>query len=314
MIKKSALRRIVMASLALIITLIIYLFPAKNDNPINVNNNLIKKSSGDVIYLLDNNYYVARTNIVILSKDVINKCKEIIETLTINSSKKEIIPNGFQPIIPKNTKINSISLKDGLLKVDFSKEFLSINAELESKMIESIIYSLTTLEEVENILIFVDGDLLTKLKDGNNVPNPLNRSFGINKVYDISSIKDTTKLTIYYISKYNDYYYYVPVTKVTNSPGDKIEIIIDELKSSPIKETNLMSFLASSAELLNYELLEEKINLSFNEYLLDDLNEKNILEEVKYAISLSVMDNFLVNEINFYIRDEKVLNVSSKDL
>lgn len=315
MLKKNALQRIFMASLSLAIALIIYLFPTKDNNPVTITKNTnYKNLDGDIVYLLDNNYYIARTSVAILSKSTIEKCKEIIETLTVGSSKKEIIPQGFKQIIPKNTKINSISLKDGLLKIDFSKELLNINADLEEKMIESIVYSLTILDEVKNILIFVNGELLTALNDGTILPNPLNRNFGINKVYDIEQIKNTTKVTIYYISKYHDYYYYVPVTKISNEPGNKMEIIINELKSSPVRETNLMSYLASNLELLNYELLEQKINLSFNKYLLDDFNDKNILEEVKYTIGLSVMENFNVKEINFFVDDEKVLDILTKNL
>lgn len=315
MLKKNALQRIFMASLSLAIALIIYLFPTKDNNPVTITKNTnYKNLDGDIVYLLDNNYYIARTSVAILSKSTIDKCKEIIETLTVGSSKKEIIPQGFKQIIPKNTKINSISLKDGLLKIDFSKELLNINADLEEKMIESIVYSLTILDEVKNILIFVNGELLTALNDGTILPNHLNRNFGINKVYDIEQIKNTTKVTVYYISKYQDYYYYVPVTKISNEPGNKMEIIINELKSSPIRETNLMSYLASNLELLNYELLEQKINLSFNKYLLDDFNDKNILEEVKYTIGLSVMENFNVKEINFFVDDEKVLDILTKNL
>ena len=34
----------------------------------------------------------------------------------------------------------------------------------------------------------------------------LDRTIGINKEFNITSLDNTTKTTIYYISKYNDYY------------------------------------------------------------------------------------------------------------
>ena len=65
-------------------------------------------------------------------------------------------------------------------------------------------------------------------------------------------------------------------------------MIIKELSSSPIYETNLMSYLNANAEISNYELVGETLKLNFNELLLNDIDEKNILEEVIYTISLSI--------------------------
>ena len=129
------------------------------------------------------------------------------------------------------------------------------------------------------------------------------RSFGINKVYDITNITTSSKTTIYYIGKEDDLTYYIPVTKIDNNPNEKIEIIINELKSAPIYETNLISFLASSVELLNYEILENQINLTFNNEIFEDFTEKNILEEVKYSIALSLMDTLNVKEVIFKVDD-----------
>ena len=179
---------------------------------------------------------------------------------------------------------------------------------MEEKLIEALVYTLTEINGVEQIMIFVDGTKLEVLPQSKiNLPNTLDRSYGINKVYDITSLKDLTKTTVYYIGEFNDLVYYVPVTKLENDKGNnKIEIIIDELKSSPIYETNLMSYLASSVELESYEELENQVTLSFNNAIFDDFNEKNILEEVKYSISLSIQDTLNVDEVIFKVNDEVV--------
>ena len=93
---------------------------------------------------------------------------------------------------------------------------------------------------------------------------------------------------------------------INNEKNNKVEIIIDELKSSPIYETNLMSYLASSVELESYEELENQITLSFNNAIFDDFNEENILEEVKYSISLSLQDTLDIDEVIFKV-DDKVI-------
>jgi len=292
MLKKNAFRRIMVSSLALVIVSILYFFPS------NENTNIIKTvnyidTNITPIYLLNKANYVVRTNIQIDSKDTLKKAKELIESLAIDSNKSEYIANGLKPIIPKNTKVIDISLDKKLLKINFSKELLNVNKDSEEKLIESLIYTLTEMKEIEEIMIFVEGTKLNVLPQTKiNLPNTLNRDFGINKIYDITNIKDVTKTTIYYVGKNEDVLYYIPITKMNNNKKEILKQIIEELKSSPIYETNLISYLASSTELLNYETLENQIYLSFNNEILSSLEEESILEEVKYSISLSLKDLF----------------------
>ena len=306
MLKKSSFRRIIVTTTALLIIALIYLFPNNDKHSYTTNLEYVNVEK-TVVYLIDNNEYVARTNIVLSEKELNAKVKQIIEALTINGSKKAYIPNGFNAIIPKNTKLLDLSLDNGILKINFSKEFLNIEEDLEEKLIESIIFTLTEIEEVKQIMIFIEDNQLTTLPHSKKkLPPTLDRSFGINKEYDLSSFKDTTKTTIYYLSKHNNNYYYVPVTKVSNDQSEKVEIIINALKSAPIYQTNLISYLATNAELLNYEILENSINLSFNNYILYDFENKQILEEVKYAIYLSVKDTYNISEISFIVDNETI--------
>lgn len=309
MIKKSSIRRICVATLALFLLLIIYLFP-NSDVTIKEHLDYIKKDEMP-IFLMDNSNYVARTSIAKTSQNINDQIKEIIETLTINSKKSTYIREGFSPIIPENTKILNLALENEILTINFSKEFLTISKENEEKMLEAIIYSLTELKEIKKIKILVENNPLTKLPNSNKkIPEFLDKTYGINKIYNLDSIKETSKTTIYYLSKINDYYYYVPVTKVSNEKLERVEIIIKELKSTPIYHTNLISYLAASTNITNYELLENAISLSFNNYLIANMKEEEILEEVKYSIALSLRDTYGVNEVIFNIPDEENIKIS----
>ena len=237
--------------------------------------------------------------------------RELLETLITDGSGEDKIPNGFTSIIPSDTKINSIELDKGILKVDFSKELLDVKKELEEKVIESIIYTVTEVKEIDKVVIFVDGKILTKLPKSNiNLPTTLDRSFGINKKYDITTFKDITPVTIYYINKHNNNTYYVPVTKYINDDREKIEIIIDELTTSPIYTSNLMSYLNSNTKLLKSNIDKDLMSLEFNDYIFNDYEDKKILEEVIYTISLSIYDNYNVHEVSF-INDSKEVYTSS---
>lgn len=299
MIKRSSIRRICVATLALFILLIIYFFPTSN----NISESLSYIEKDEMpIFLVDSMDYVARTTIVKDSDTTEKQILEIIETLTIGSKKSTYIRDGFKPIIPEKTKILNTKLEEGILTINFSKELLNVQNKDEEKMIEAIIYSLTEIKEVKKICILVDNNPLTTLPHSKKkLPQYLDKDFGINKIYNLDSIKDTSKTTIYYISKNNDYYYYVPVTKISNEKLERVEIIIKELKTTPIYHTNLISYLAASANMSNYEFLESSISLSFDNYLLANMKNDDILEEVKYSIALSLRDTYGINEIKFSI-------------
>ena len=143
MLKKGIIKRITISSLALLILLITYLFPTKIETtPYKQNLSYTEMQKGS-IYLLNKENYVSRVNIVINNKETLAKIKEIISLLTIKSKESEYLPADFYGVIPSGTLVNTITLEDGLLKIDFSKEFLNTDIGTERKMIESIVYSLT---------------------------------------------------------------------------------------------------------------------------------------------------------------------------
>lgn len=313
MIKRKIMRKLIVTSSILFAFILVYFIP-KDKELKNVKEELeynYKDVVKETIYLLDNNNYLGKAEIVLSTNDTVTMVRELLETLITDGIGEDKIPNGFTSIIPSDTKINSIELDKGILKVDFSKELLDVKKELEEKVIESIIYTVTEVKEIDKVVIFVDGKILTKLPKSNiNLPTTLDRSFGINKKYDITTFKDITPVTIYYINKHNNNTYYVPVTKYINDDREKIEIIIDELTTSPIYTSNLMSYLNSNTKLLKSNIDKDLMSLEFNDYIFNDYEDKKILEEVIYTISLSIYDNYNVHEVSF-INDSKEVYTSS---
>ena len=313
MIKRKIMRKLIVTSSILFAFILVYFIP-KDKELKNVKEELeynYKDVVKETIYLLDNNNYLGKDEIALSTNDTVTMVRELLETLITDGIGEDKIPNGFTSIIPSDTKINSIELDKGILKVDFSKELLDVKKELEEKVIESIIYTVTEVKEIDKVVIFVDGKILTKLPKSNiNLPTTLDRSFGINKKYDITTFKDITPVTIYYINKHNNNTYYVPVTKYINDDREKIEIIIDELTTSPIYTSNLMSYLNSNTKLLKSNIDKDLMSLEFNDYIFNDYEDKKILEEVIYTISLSIYDNYNVHEVSF-INDSKEVYTSS---
>ena len=297
MLKKSILKKIFVILSSLFILFILYLFPTKNDTQ-TVNESKEQQYSNS-IYLIDSNNYVSRVSVIINKEDKLEKVKEMINYLTINSTNSSYIKEGFSPIIPEGTKILSVSLDNDLIKINFSKDFYNIEEDKEDKMLSAIIYSLTSIEGIHKVSIYIEDSILNQLPNSKEkLPPTLDRTYGINKQYDLSSIKGTISTTIYYLNKYKDYYYYVPVTMINNNKKDKIEIIINELTSKTIYQTNLISYLNDSKQ-ISYEVNDEYILIKLSDELYKDLNTSNLIESVIYSMNLSIKENYNVKTVMY---------------
>ena len=315
MLKKKMIRKIIVSTSALFALFLIYMIP---NEKLDIKQNLEYVNLEVVtntIYLLDDDNYLGKTDVVVNSTSIEDKVKELVEVLISGGEGENKIPSGFKSILPSETKILSVKYENNLIKIDFSKDLLNINKDLEEKMIEALIYTITSVEDVEKIIIYVEGNVLSKLPQTNiTLPSTLDRNFGINKTYDFTSTKDLNQVTIYYLNKHNDNYYYVPVTKYLNDNRDKIKIIIDELTSTNTYNTNLLSYLNSNTEILAIEEQPDILELTFNSYIFSDIDNKDILEEVVYTICLSVKDNYDVDEVVIKSEDEEILKTVLKEI
>ena len=304
MLKRKLLKKIGLLLSCLIVVEIILLYP-KEETTIS----LKSEEETGVIYLLDENNYVARLDYMFTATSNKGKIKEIIDILTINNKNTLKIREGFKAIIPENTKLISMEIKKDLVCLNFSSEILNVDEKYEEKLVEALIYSITALKDINKISLAINGKRMEKLPRSNKkLEEILDRSYKINKEYDLKSMHNISEVTVYYLAKKNDYLYYIPVTKYTNNEKEKVEIIIDELKSSSTYNTNLISYINEETKLINYELLDKSLILNFNEQILSDINSSNIIEEVTYAINLSVQENYDIENVSYSINDNIISN------
>lgn len=313
MLKRFWVKRIFISTSALFAILLLYIIPSTDELDLtgSLNQELLyvdNELKTNEIFLLDSYNYLARTEVVVAETEIEKKAVELINILISGGSGESRVPNGFKAILPSDVKVLSVEYDNGVLKVNFSNELLDVNINYEEKVIEALVYTLTSIDGVDNIIIYVDGKVLNKLpQTGINLPSTLNRKIGINKQYDLNSTSNINNVTVYYVNKYNDDTYYVPVTKYLNDDREKIKIIVEELTSSSTYNSNLMSYLNSNAKLLATNETIDKLDLNFNQYIFNNYDEKDILEEVIYTIGLSVRDNYDVKEVNILVENEEII-------
>ena len=311
MLRTKALRKIFITTLSLFILVVAFsLKGVGNTETLAVTAHGEVENKGDIynIYLLNKNNLLVRSKIYMNEDNIKDRVYKII-----NSLKDSNKVNGLSGVIPSGTKLKDVIVGKEIVTLNFSKDILKVDLDKEKNMISSIVYSILELDKVEGVSILVEDEVFNKYPVSEEKLDPiLNKSIGINKVYDITSRNNINEVVIYYLDRINNDMYYVPVTKYINDDREKIKIIVEELASSYLYEGNLISFLNSNTVLLDYQDDDGIMRLNFNDYIMDG-NDK-LVEEVIYTISLSVFDNYPSEMVSFEVNGEVVGHVSRSDL
>jgi len=288
MIKKMTFRKIGITTLLLLLAFLLYHYPE------NIKENEETQEQNIYYYRLNQDNMLEMTIITCSSASLKDKIEKIIDTFLSDE----------EGILPEEVKLRGYTISDNLLKLDFSKEFINMTKEMEEKIIETLIYSLTSLDEIDKIMIFVEGERLEELPNSyKKLDLYLDRNYGINKVYDIDSFHDISMNTLYYLNSSN---YYVPVSYFYNDDSNHVKIIIEQLKSYPFLASGLSGTIDYELELMNYDLIEDTILLYFNDVLLESVKDGKLDEELKYSIGWSIKDSLNVKKVEFYVNNEKI--------
>ena len=295
MLREKILRKIYITTLIVFVLFIISSFTVNKTIPdikVEYQTKLSK------IYLLDDNNYLLEVNVSV--KDNIYDNIPIV----FNNLKDNKHYSGLKGLIPTNTKLNSYEINNKVLNIDFDDNLLKVNDDIKNKIIESLVFSYTSFKEIDKIMITINKKTLSEIN--NDYLDILTRDIGINKEYMITKLEDIQKVVLYYYEEKEGNKYYVPVTKYLNSKDDKIKIIIDNLKTNYLVKTNLMSYINDKVRIENYEKTNNIVTISFSSIL--DFNNDNILEEVIYVLSNSIIDSNIAEKVIFTHNDQ-ILNI-----
>lgn len=314
MIRTKALRKIFVATLSLFILLFVVTVTSREEVNVLKTNLEIEDIMGvsfNSIYLLNKDNRLVKSKILTDKLSEKEKIYSIISNLTIDNN--NTIEEDLSGLIPKKTKVKEVIVGKNIVTIDFSKDILEVDKDIEKNMISSIVYSIMDLGNYTGVSILVEGESLLEFPNSKEkIPPVIDKSIGINERYNVTSRNNINKVVIYYLENINNNIYYVPVTKYLNDDREKIKIIVEELSSNYIYETNLMSFLNNNAKLLEYREEDNIMYLNFNDYLFDG-NDK-VLEEVIYSLAYSVFDNYDVDMVMFEVNSQKISYITENQL
>lgn len=244
------------------------------------------------LYLLNNDNYLTKVDIYIEKDIPSNQIKNIINYLKEDNKR---IESNYKGYIPSNTKVIELNIKENILYLNLSEDFLKGNIDI---MVPGLVRSILDIKSVNKIDLKVMGEYI------NNYDYLLDNKIPINTRYNISNRKNINEVMLYYLSKDNNY---IPMSKYVNDDREKIEIIIEELRDNC--DEKLISYLNSNTKLIDYNEENDILFLNFNNYLKDD---KDILNYNLNEIAYSVFDNYNVSSVMFRINDNNLKIIHKK--
>ncbi|MCP8967350.1 GerMN domain-containing protein [Ectobacillus ponti] len=245
------------------------------------------------LYLMDKNGYVVPQTVELPAAQGNAYMKQALEYLVKDGPVSNLLPNGFQAVLPANTVVKGVDIKDGTAVADFSDDFKKYKKEEERKIVESITWTLTQFKGVKQVKLRINGQDVAKMPVNNTPVNGLSRADGIN--FDdeqVADVMNTKPVTLYFVAQNNKQVYYVPVTRrIAADTDDKVKAVIQELVKGPSHRSTLVSEFNSDARLISDPKFENgKVTLNFNENIYGSVGKNIISDHVLNSLVLSLTE------------------------
>lgn len=270
-----------------------------------------ESASGETVkrqlFLIDENGMVAPQTLEIPVPESKEVATQALEFLVKDGPVTELLPSGFQAVLPAGTEILGVNIKEGVAIADFSEEFKDYRAEDEQKILQAITWTLTQFENVDKVQLRINGqDQDSMPVDGTPISEGVSRDDGINiDVGDVTDITNSIGVTLYFLAQSGENSYYVPVSKrIQQSESvDEIVATVNGLIEGPSLQSGLFSDFPKEAELLHVQKDENgALTLDFNEAILD--NQKIISDVSLHSLVLSLTENQDIKEIAISVNGE----------
>lgn len=261
-----------------------------DEDPSNDSEGAEQETARRDLYLFDVNGMVVAQSFELPLPESKEVASQVLQYLVKEGPVTELLPNGFQAVLPEGTEILGVNLQeDGSIIVDFSEEFKNYQAENESKILQAITYTLTQFDSIDRVYIRINGHPLTEMPiDGTPIEEGYSRAKGINYYFsDSLDLLNSETVTFYYPAEYNDRRYYVPITQhISISDNDFYTSVLRALIEGPGYEPNVIHVFNTETSLLEPPELENGIlQLVFNDRILLDYEQAIISDEVMETLA-----------------------------
>lgn len=118
----------------------------------------VSNTTERTLYLIDQNGFVVPQILQLPAAESKEVARQSLEYLVIGGPVSNLLPNGFQAVLPAGTEVNGLNLQeDGTLIVDVSEEFTNYRPEDELKILQAMTFTLTQFDSIERIKLRING-------------------------------------------------------------------------------------------------------------------------------------------------------------
>lgn len=213
-------------------------------------------------------------------------------SLAIDSpvTREETAYYGVYPILPENTEILGIDIRNGTAVIDFNRNLLNYGtAYSERNIVAAVVYTLTEFDTIDKVKILINGYTPGLLKYGTDLSDAIGREDIMVNANLAGLPSGKEKLDLYYMKKANDSFAYpVPVSVMIDSDQtDSLpELLITQLLSYR-PEGGIYSEMPEGTYLNDCYVRNGILTLDFNGKLLsyqDKSREEAILKQLAYTL------------------------------
>ncbi len=282
---------------------VVYQSDLPNDTDLTANQSENKVNTE--LYLIDKYGYVVPSSIQL--PDTTSVAKQALEYLVKDGPVSELLPNGFQAVLPAETVVKSIDVQKGVAVVDFSKEFNTYEPENENRVLQSVVWTLTQFDSVNQVIVKVEGKQLQEMPQNHTAINgALTRNIGINiEENQVADVMNTHPITVFFVKTEKKHSYFVPVTRrVDNAESNAVVTVVKELVSGPKVGSNLTTDFVKDLALLDAPIIQDGVaSLNFNENLFDE--EKKVSNKLMQSLVLSLTEQAGIKKVAVTVNGSK---------
>ncbi|UFT97965.1 GerMN domain-containing protein [Radiobacillus kanasensis] len=270
------------------------------------------------LYLLDSNGMVVPQTVSIPKAESKAVASQVLEYLVKNGPVTELLPNGFQAVLPAGTQILGLDMKEnGTLVVDVSDEFKNYEAESEEEILQAMTYTLTQFENVKKVQLWINGyEQEVMPVNGTPISKGVSRANGINIREGHSvDLMNSEAVTLYYPTQHDGNFYHVPITQHVEVEKDNVyQSIVETLVNGPTLGSNLLNVFNDGTSLTAEPTYKDGVlTLNFNENVLNSVEQASISDKVMETLVLTLTDQPGVEAVDVKVENvEQVFNESGE--
>lgn len=253
------------------------------------------------VYVKDPDGYVVPMTVEVPSVEGI--AKETLKYMVKGGPVESQLPTNFHPLLPEGTEVLGMDIKANKLAiVDFSESFSQYDDDDERKVIESVVWTLTSFDTIDQVQIWVNGRALKEMPIRKTpLSETLNRSIGINIEHTGSvPINRSTPVTVYF-QKSNEQLssYFVPVTRIVDHTDQIAHASVEQLLIGPSFMTTLSPVIEPVAQVTNVDLTDDLVTVYFSNTLLEHYEQ--VPASFLQSVVLSLTENTGARQVRIFV-------------